>query len=444
MHDRQGRRFLAFILVTLCALLAAAGPALAQTAAAEEEVFAPFVSRLRLSIRDPQIRITWEDATDIVTSYRVYRATEQITIENLPNAELVATVSAGVEAYIDIPPEPNEYYYAVLAERSSGAPYRAVIPGRNASFRAIEVVNVATEIERAAEIGDIGAALVSAQGQTAIEVTATSDRDGRTIIFYRSTDPITSVDDLEQATVVREAPSGAPRIVDLPVPGVQYYYAALDTGLLLSGDATVTPGMNATRRPTEIPLAATADAPNGSADATPPEALPEIATAAPPLGTSGRGIPLPYLQIEDDLLTGLTLGDPRIIIPNAQPMSAETEAVVAAMLQRIGRSEQRAPGATILPDDRIPEPEGAEYTLRTILDGPFRRMAWESALEQLENYFTLPLTAELEARAHFYRAQIYYFMGEERRAILELLLARDHYYVEVEEWLGRILGNQGA
>ncbi|MFW5814483.1 MAG: tetratricopeptide repeat protein, partial [Spirochaetota bacterium] len=196
--------------------------------------------------------------------------------------------------------------------------------------------------------------------------------------------------------------------------------------------------------------AASADEPTPEREATatePPAEPPaeaDLEVVFSPEVAPGRGVPLPFLQLQSQLATGRRLSDPRILIPERSTLGPEAEAAVESLLARMTPESPVQSGATILPDDRLPEPEGAEYTLRTILDGPFRRMAWESALEQFRNYFTLPLTPELEARAHFYRAQIYYFLGQEQRAVLEFLLARDTYYVEVEAWLDRILGHGGT
>jgi hypothetical protein len=440
MPGRRGPR--STLSLVLCATFVFI-PALSwsQADARSEPVFAPFASRVRLAIADPRVRITWTDAEGIVTDYRIYRSTEPITTETLGEAELAGTADPGDEGFIDVPPAPGEYYYAVVAENPAGDPYPVIIPGRNASYRAVEIENLATEAERAARVSDLDAAVVRAEGRSAIEVTAIATREGRTIAVYRSTEPIAAEADLAEAALVREVPSESPRLVDLPVPGVGYYYAAVDAGLLLAGGLEITPGENATLEPSAIPLSTTPAEERGPTG-VPPEA--DLQVVFEPEATPGRGVPLPFLRLQSRLATGRRLGDPRILIPERSQLRPESETAVASLLARLGPDRSTAPGPTILPDDRLPDPEGAEYTLRTILDGPFRRMAWESALEQIRNYLTLPLTPELEARAHFYRAQIYSFLGDERRAVLEFLLARDAYYVEVERWLGRILGDGGA
>lgn len=467
MPGRRGRAVVLH-LVLLTALVLVPTIVWSQADAGGEVVFAPFASQLRLAISDPRVRITWNDAADIVTDYRIYRSTEPITTESLGDAELVGTAGPDDEGFIDVPPDPGAYYYAVVAENPAGDPYPVIIPGRNASYRAVEIENLATEAERAARVRGLNAAVVRAEGRSLIEVTAVASREGRTVAVYRSTEPIATEADLADASLVREVPSESPRLLDLPVPGVGYYYAAVDAGLLLAGGLEITPGENATVEPAEIPLATTRDEPAPSARPAPssdpageqpstPTSARELETAPgeirpeadlevvfEPEAIVGRGVPLPFLQLQSQLATGLRLADPRILIPERSQLRPAAEAALESLLARIEPEPSTEHGPTFLPDDRLPDPEGAEYTLRTILDGPFRRMAWESALEQIRNFLTLPLTPELEARAHYYRAQIYYFLGDEQRAVLEFLLARDAYYVEVETWLGRILGDGGA
>jgi hypothetical protein len=460
MHRRSERRAVRGLSILLVLVAGVSTTVDAQTAATTDRVFAPFVSQLRISVSDPRIRVSWEDAADVITTYRIYRSTEAITNETFSDAELVGSVDPGTEGFIDVPPEPGAYYYAVVAENASGEPYPVIIPGRNASFHDVAIENVATEASRAARVRSIDATVVGAEGREAVEITAVATRDERTLAVYRSTEPITTEADLLEAALVREVPSDEARLIDLPVPGVAYYYAAVDAALLLAGGLEIRPGENSTVEPVEIPLQVATGRQEEPAERdqrtdtvtearTEPAVQPADAPAdgpvfVPETTTAGRGVPLPFLQLENRLSTGRRLGDPRILIPRRTEIGPETKASLDRLLAGLTPRESRTDEPMILPVDRLPDPEGAEYTLRTILDGPFARMAWESALVQLENYFTLPLTPDLAARAHFYRAQVYHFLGDDRTAVLEFLLARDAYYVEVAAWLDRILGSGGA
>ena len=448
-RETHVRRILTVLLLTV--LLGLRGEAQETDA---ETPQAPLVSRIRLSVRDPQIRISWEEPGKPVEEYRVYRAGQPITGLSLHEALQVGTVRAGERAHIDTPAKPGTYYYAVVAVDPDGAAYEIIVADRNATYRPVTITSTATQAERAARVERIEWTLATMDGRTVIEIRVVADREGRSIAVYRSTSPLASLRDLEQkAALVREVDSGTAFLTDLPVPGVEYYYAALDTELLLAGGGTIRPGENATTDPAEIPLEVHAQTPGplqpGPPRATEPAEAVEPAMTGPPAAEAAeperaaaapvRPLPLPLLHLESRLSTGRRLHDPRILIPQRASVDRETEQSVSTLLERMGERRRERPAPTVLPEDRLPDPRGAEYTLRTILDGPFRRWAWEEAIVQLGNYFTLPLTPDLAARAHFYRAQAYYFTGERQRAILEFLLARDHYYVEVRAWLDHLL-----
>ena len=462
-YARACRGVVVLLLLTLCS-------ALGLSQESDESVFAPFISRLRISLNDPQVRITWVDAPDVSGSYAIYRSTVSITNETLDAATQIGDAAAGEEAYLDVPDAPGTFYYAVLALTDAGEPYRILIPGRNSSFRPVSIENLATPREEAARITSIESDISNIDGQSAIAVTAQANRDGRNLVVYRATSPIQSIDDLSIASLVTEVQSNQIAVLDLPVPGVGYYYAILDSELLLDGGGTIEPGENATTTPAEIPIQiATVDEPQAEPDPEPeteepspeepeveePEGqpVPDVEEPAPVADASEpdvvfevvireqevRAIPLPFLQLQSVLSTGRRLRDLGVLIPDEVTLSNTSADLVLDLLPSLSPvAEPQAP-PRILDEDRAPSPEGVEYTLRTIIDGPIERLAWEDALQQLTNFLSLPLSQDLAARAHFYRGQAYYYTGERQLAILEFLLARDAHYVDVEAWLDTVL-----
>ena len=458
---------------------------------------APFVSRLRLSSRDPEVRLSWQDAPGAAAggqpaAYLVLRSTEALSAETLDRATRVASVAPGIQSFIDVPELPGSYHYAVLAVGPDGHPVPDIVPGRNATDRPIRIENVASLRERAATVRGLQAAVVTREGQGAVRLTFTADRLNRELVVYRSTAPIRATADLGRASVVDRIESATTSVTDLPVPGVPYHYAVADSALVLSEEMTFTAGQNVTALPVEIPLAARAaqttvplrtapasggvDQPAARAEAAPPLAAPtaDAPTTVAPTAVSGattgpaptatpaavdpqasatesasvapgqatapdRSAALPFLALTAGPTTGARLDEPRVVLPSPSALDQETRLAVDTILAMIPRRAETERAVTILPDDLLAGPLGAEYTLRTILDGPMARLAWEEALLQLGNFFTLPLDAELAARAHFYRGQVYYFLGDDRRAVMELLLARDRYYAQVTPWLDHVL-----
>jgi hypothetical protein len=433
-------------------------------------VFAPFVSRIRLSTRDPEVRLSWQDSEDVSGSYSVYRHTSPITADTFRLATLVAEVEPGVQSFIDAPDTPGNYYYAVIAKSAAGETYEVFIPYRNTTSNAVTVANTATVVEQAARVREIAA--FEETGSILVEFEA--DQVGRDLIIYRSTKPFVAGSDLLAAGVVATLPSTLKSTVDYPVPGVPYYYGVVDAALVEDGSVTFVPGENATTEPVEIPLV-TAAAPDPVPETT-VEREPEPAddpaveqpvetaqasttvSADPPASASAstadqpfsptvvsrRPLPLPFLQLNTDLETGRRIGDANIVVPDPQPVSSNTRGAIETLLAGLTGAPTSAAEPVILPDDTLTDPRGAEYTLRTILDGPFKGLAWEDALLQLNNFLTLPLSDEIRSRAVFYRAQCYYFTGDTQRAFVEFLLARGRYFTEVEEWLDTILSSTGA
>jgi hypothetical protein len=406
----------------------------------EGGVFAPFVSRLRLAINDPQVRITWDPAPGVVSSYLVYRSQEEITTETLDQAELIGQVSAETGSYLDIPLERGSYHYAVLVEAADGRPIRFVIPGRNASIRPVEVAELASELERSAVIRAIEATVADAR---TVELTISADRGGRTLALYRSTTPILSINDLRTATLFREVASELRSAEDFPVPGVQYYYAAVDTARILAEEVELEAGRNTTAAPVLLPLTvAAADDASTAAPARTENTQPGESPAFEPISTAVRALPLPFLQLQTRLSTDEQLRNPRFFLGDRVRVGRETEGAIRTLLDLSTAQSAVPTGPRLLEIDTIENPSGANYTLQTILQGPFARMAWEEALIQLNNFLSLPLTEELRARAHYYRAQLYYQLHDSRQALLEFLLARDRYYPESEAWIGHILGRR--
>jgi hypothetical protein len=215
------------------------------------DVFAPFVSRLRVAVRDPQVRITWRDSEDLSDgSYLVYRHTDEINQNTLDAATLVATVEPGVETYLDTPLEEGNYYYAVIAAEADGRTYPIFVPFRNKTLRPVAVTRLESEEDLAASVYDIDA---RAQDMTVVLV-FTPSRSGRTLAVYRSTAPFSELESIGDATLLQEIESSSRRFVDYPAPGVSYYYGVFDTVLIERGSLEVVEGANALASAVQINL----------------------------------------------------------------------------------------------------------------------------------------------------------------------------------------------
>lgn len=415
-------RYRSSILFALIAV-ALTAPIFAQDdVTAETDVFAPFVSRLRVAVRDPQVRITWRDSVDLEGGrYRIYRYTSEINQNTIDAAREVAVVEPGVETYLDTPLEKGEYYYAVLAENEEGELYRIFVPFRNKTIRSVAVTNLETEEDLAATIYDIEARIQD----NAVYVRFDASRNGRTLSMYRSTIPFSTITDLTDATLLDQFESSTRRFVDYPVPEVDYYYAVFDATLVERGTISIQPGENALAAPIRIVLGENAD----------------VTVDVPRL--TKRPAPLPMLQFAGGISGAQSPAMselPRGV--RAQPVSSETRRAIDGLLARAPGRSEFAPSPEILPEDRSPDAEGAEATLAQILEHEFSEGNYEQTVSLLESLLEFPLNPALERRVRYYLGQALFFDGRRESAFLEFLSASEgDMYVRSRLWIDGILSS---
>ncbi|MCG8477866.1 MAG: hypothetical protein MI724_02135 [Spirochaetales bacterium] len=390
----------------------------------ERDVFAPFVSRLRVAVRDPQVRLTWRDSEDLEGgSYRVYRYTEEITQETLEAATLVATVEPGVETYLDTPLIEGDYFYAVLAAEDDGRLYSLFVPFRNKTIRPVAVTRLETEEDLATSIYDIEALV---QDNTVI-LRFDASRTGRMLVVYRSTVPFTELSSLADATLLDEFESANRRYVDFPVPGVEYYYGVFDRVLIERGTVAFDERENVLAEPIRIAL---------------PTAEMDITVQFP--RASKRRAPLPILQLVRGVQTGDNLALAAVPFGGfAQPVSVGAARAIDELLARAPAAETFDPEPVILTEERDPPGEGVAVTLSQIVTGEFAGGEYAEAASLLENLLALPLSTEMERRVRFYRGQALYLDGRSEPAFVEILAASEGaLYPVAKPWIDGILTNR--
>lgn len=390
----------------------------------EQEVFAPFVSRLRITVDDPEVTLSWQEPADVVGRYQIFRHNQEITSTTFEDAEHIATVESPRVTYTDVPQRAGTYFYAVLVEDATGRRYDVFVPFRNTNLQPAEITATATRQDLAAKVSG----LTAARNRQAVLLSFRADRTGRELIIYRSTEPITATADLTEATAIDIISSSASEYQDFPVPGIPYYYSVFDTSLAASAGIEFVPGDNTTIVSVEIPLGDT----------------PVVATLSRAAGDR-RPLPLPYLSVALAVESGDPLPGESFPLVSEVDLEPDTVKAVARLLGEDGTQVQDdapppAPIPVVLDTERSATGKGAEATLRGVVDGPFRRGAWGDAIDALRNLLTLPLEDRVAARARFYIAQSLYFLGRDREAFVEFLLARQHYYTAAQPWIDRILG----
>lgn len=380
--------------------------------AQDEELLFPFVSLLAAEPAGYQIKLTWRDAPEKVSRYLVYRSGQEMSTANLGNARLLGQVDPGVQYFIDTPPDTKPCFYAVLAQDSAGKIYSTVIPFRNKTLLGVSVMTPATEEQAAARISGLTAA--PAASGDGIQITFQSSNGERDLLVFRSIVPIQEPEDLGRSTSVAQLEAGTTKTVVPAMPGVDYWFAVLDAGLYKLGTVHLQPGSNATIDPVQLSTTA------GTVS----------------LGAFPRGkITLPPLDIAFGVQSGHAL--PAAAFPEFPPqrqVSFATEQSVSALL---AATPGRQPGEltrTVLTADSTPSPDAEEALLQGIVRGPFLGNDAAAAEKALLSFLGLPRRKPLEARAHYYLGQVYYFSHRLNDALLEFLLADTPYYHEAEEW----------
>jgi len=382
-----------------------------------QEVFAPFVSRLKVTVEDSSIKLTWKDSEDVEgEKYLIYRHTEEITEENFETAVLMAQVEPGVEYYVDHPLERVNYFYAVLIQNIAGKIYKLFIPFRNKTIKGVAVKTLATEEQLAAVIKDISTQVVD----DSVLVSFISSKQNRNLIVYRSTSQLRSKEDLVNAYPIRTLDSTKNSFRDFPVPGIPCHYGIIDAGLVRIGKISFTPGENTTEKPVELPLG--------------------LRVGLPERTISTRSIPLPLLPIS------IAVGSGRAIVPSPilhsdekKQLSPATTKAVNSILSSISIDKPPEQEPQLLEADKaVEESGGEEYTLKTILTHEFAEKRWKDAERLLKNFLSVHHSEDVELRARYYLGQVYYFLEEYRKAFMEFLLVRDRYYTQTKPWMDAI------
>lgn len=412
----MNRRLLTTLLLMLLVSLApVAQESNVEAPFEERDVFAPFVSRIRVAVREGQVRLTWRDAEEVDGPYRIYRHNAEINDRTFPAAELVATVEGGVETYLDTPPGPGRYFYAVLTESEAGDVYKIFIPFRNKTIQPAVITEERAEAVAKARVFNLTATVVG----NGIELTYDASRNGRELAVYRSTVPIRAFSSLVSATRIAVIESVERRYVDYPVPGVPYYYGIFDTEEIEEEAITVESGENVLAEPVQVRISAgrpTVDMP-------------------PPVST--RGIPLPLLQLQAASVTASEAELARI--PDPQSLDPQTREALDSILLSAGETTPEPLEPVVLPTERVMDARGTRGTLTEIIQEEFIPGDYREAAQLLTNLLAVTLEPEIAGRARFYLGQSYYFTGQYRDGFFALLLAKDEYHTEASPWMNRIL-----
>jgi hypothetical protein len=283
------------------------------------------------------------------------------------------------------------------------------VPFRNKTLTPVAVGEIGTPEQVAARVSSLSAE--SAQG--VIRVSFRVDRPGRTLVLYRSTSAITRFSDLVGAVAVILDPAVSP-YEETPPAGIPFYYAIADDELVKRGTALFTAGVNATSAPVSLPL--------GDAAAA------RIAHTRP----------LPYLVLERGVYTGEGV-IPARDVPPRQEIGPKAEEAVAALLAGLAPAPLEPLRPVVLEIDRAASGGGEEFLLHVIATEAAAGAESAGAEVKLREFLSIRRDSRIEARARFYLGQALYFQHRRAEALVELLVAADHYYAAARPWVERCL-----
>jgi hypothetical protein len=383
-------------------------------------VFAPYVSRLRIGVKDELIVLSWEDSPDSSGPLLIYRAQSPITSSNLPSATLVGKVPYGQGRFEDRPGPQSEWYYAILSLDESGAPYEFFLPFRNATAVGVRpespsVASLPTEAE-----GFVDARFLTANVESdAVVLKFGVSPSGHRLVFYRSPDPISSSLSVLSASIVSIVDDTVNEVRDYPVPGIGYYYAVIDEKRLKEGGVYIQPGANATLTPAKVEAGA-------------------FRIGLPEVSPLSRSIPLPYRIIDNAIGSGERLGT-AYETPSSDPAGPDVEKAIDRILKLIPARKADAPSLVLVERDAAGSATGEDYTLASIVSECIVKSDWNNAISQLEKFLSIRRAETTERRARFYLGQAYAMNGKYRDALFSLLVAQERYYLETREWIAYCL-----
>ena len=377
----------------------------------QEESVTAFVTRLKAQVAGIAIELSWRDAKDTTGVNLVYRHSEQIDRKNLTEAELIARVNFGIEAYVDFPPAKEPFFYAVLVENTAGRIHTVFIAFRNITTAGLTVERVATEDDFAAQV----TAIASSVKEDTVVISFEASKVDRDLLVFRDTSPLRKQGDLLNAVSPVVLDGSARQYRDYVVPGVEYYYAVVDAGLYRVGEVKLKMGENTTRDPVVL--------------------KPLTEDPGLPAHRAIRPLPLPYLQISSGVEYGSELvSSLPFYLPERRDVSPATSKAIARLIGRMAVAPASGRQVQILEIDQSAPAGGERFSLGAIVQTHLAQREFSEAERLLEEYLDTHRPEDVVARAHFYLAQVYYFLDKYREAFLALLLAREHY-LEIEPWL---------
>ena len=385
----------------------------ADSAAAENYVFAPFVSRLKAVEDNSSIRLTWKDSGNAEGSYIIYRHTEKISRNSFADAFQVAEVKKGVQKYTDAAMAGTDYYYSVLLKNKEGNIFDIFIPYRNVTSNPVSISSIKKIDDNITYITYLNVM----EKEDSLYLTFKSSNHERNIAVLRSREPVLTTDDLKKADLLSVVPSDGENYTDFPIAGIPYYYTVVDAELLKSYNMEIIPFENTTITPSEIKIT-------------------DQAITSLKKSINERQKPLTAVYIDRNIETGRKLLSAYNKFFPEKGLGGKTVSIIKEMTESRISTILMAPE---LIDSGDFYSQRENIRLSVILDRYFFKKDWKNLEEKLVDFKRSLKTSSLKNRTSFYLGQSYYFQGKKEKAFMEFLSASESYYPESRKWMNNIL-----
>ena len=361
------------------------------------------VTDISVLVTNMSVQITWKRAQGYSyspdTNYRIYRDTKPLTKQTVNANTLIAEQDSSQLIFSEILPDTAHYYYAVMAVKDDSFLTSAVVPGLNATISAVTGQYNDWEITEKANISNFN---VIAQN-SAVIITYTTENRGNRLNLYRSLYPFTNLESLANALLLASFTDTGSPLTDVPPQNQSFYYALAEEASVCDGTARFIRGVTTSIAPVSIRRN------NANLNTT---------------AQTSRIAPLPI---------------------DSSPKTADS-ATIEMLFDydtEAGNSGKSADG-TGLKEMYIFPSETSEYPggtteLSSIILACFSTKNWLKAENELSKYIAASNSNSAKQRAEFYLAEVYYFLGKKRQALLLFLSLRDQYPLESAEWIDAVI-----
>jgi hypothetical protein len=339
----------------------------------------------------------------------IYRSIVPFDEAHPPSRIQPIEVPYGVQSYVDEQESSGTLFYYIAASDTSGRRYDIYLPYNNTV--SVTLRNPLGQYEESQNLNPAASGIFSlealVQGDGVIIRYRTVD-GAKDTVLYRSVRPIRQTADLLNAVIVQSGFKTP--FTDYPVPGIPCYYAVIFEEELTTGRVGIFPGYNATLSAVEIPAG-------------------RYRVGLPGSREDIRSMPLPQISLYT------TVSGTGVFSDSPVPVELSAEAARAVAGLGVSRPPRREKLPRVFAQDMEAPAGGEDYTLRSIVQGPFVKQDWNGVREDLANFLSLPRNEASEARARFYLGQSYYFSQNPREALFEFLMVQPYYPEETAAWI---------